>query len=259
MGKAFGALVLALALATPAYADDDPVALAAQGAALQDAGEWIQAREVYEQLEKIRGQENRALYFQAFTASQAGDYDEALTLAQRATQLKGPYRQQAKLLYADMLVRLGEHKRAKDFYVGLHAAATGTERTLIERRIAALDKSLKLDTTNGLSQPAATPPPTTTARGQTAYDDAKRAYDAHDYLDALKLAQRAATMPGPQKPEAKLLYASTLLRIGDYKRAKDFFVALHRSMTGMQRREAERGVATANAKLGLDARDGLSD
>jgi len=253
MGKVLGALLLTLALTTPVLADDDPVALAAQGAALQDAGEWIQAREVYEQLEKIRGQENRALYFQAFAASQAGEYDEALTLAQRATQHKGPYRQQAKLLYADMLSRLGEHQRAKDFYVGLQASAAGDERTLIDRRLAALDKHL--GTTS--PTPTTTPPPTKISSGESTYDAAKAAFNANDLLRSLQLAQRAATLPGSRKLDAKFLYADTLYRMADYKRAKGIYIGLHRSTSGMHRREAERRLATVNVKLGLDARDGL--
>jgi uncharacterized protein HemY len=94
--------------------------------------------------------------------------------------------------------------------------------------------------------------------GWAVYKQAWAAFQMNDTADALYLAQRASTMPGNQKPDAKLLYADALFKQGDYKRAKDFYINL-RKQTHDKKEAAQlaKKIAACNQKLKLSDNDGI--
>jgi hypothetical protein len=95
--------------------------------------------------------------------------------------------------------------------------------------------------------------------GYAVYKQAHMAFQANDTAEALTLAQRASTMPGNQKADAKLLYAEALFKQGDYKRAKDFYIGLRKVSPDAKKKILEKKIAACNAKLSLPARDGITD
>ena len=95
--------------------------------------------------------------------------------------------------------------------------------------------------------------------GWAVYKQAWAAFQLNDTNTALNLAQRASTMPGNQKPDAKLLYADALFKQGDFKRAKDFYVGLRKQFVGEPKKQAmvAKKISACNLKLKLPENDGL--
>jgi serine/threonine protein kinase len=95
--------------------------------------------------------------------------------------------------------------------------------------------------------------------GWAIYKQAWAAFQLNDTANALNLAQRASTMPGNQKPDAKLLYADALFKQGDYKRAKDFYIGLRKQFAGEPKKEAmvAKKITACNQKLKLPDGDGI--
>ncbi|HEX5064013.1 MAG TPA: serine/threonine-protein kinase, partial [Kofleriaceae bacterium] len=95
--------------------------------------------------------------------------------------------------------------------------------------------------------------------GWAVYKQAWAAFQLNDTNTALNLSQRASTMPGNQKPDAKLLYADALYKQGDYKRAKDFYIGLRKQFNGEPKKQAQvaKKITACNQKLKLPDNDGL--
>jgi serine/threonine protein kinase len=95
--------------------------------------------------------------------------------------------------------------------------------------------------------------------GWAVYKQAWAAYQANDTNNALNLAQRASTMPGNQKPDAKLLYADALFKQGDFKRAKDFYIGLRKQFEKEPKKQAmiAKKITACNQKLKLADNDGI--
>ncbi len=95
--------------------------------------------------------------------------------------------------------------------------------------------------------------------GWAVYKQAWAAFQNNDTNNALNLAQRASTMPGNQKPDAKLLYADALFKQGDYKRAKDFYIGLRKQYAGEKKQLAQltKKISACNQKLKLPENDGI--
>lgn len=96
--------------------------------------------------------------------------------------------------------------------------------------------------------------------GWAVYKQAWSAFQMNDTANALFLAQRASTMPGNQKPDAKLLYADALFKQGDYKRAKDFYINLRKLAKGEPKQQAQlaKKISACNQKLKLADSDGIN-
>jgi serine/threonine protein kinase len=96
--------------------------------------------------------------------------------------------------------------------------------------------------------------------GWAVYKQAWAAFQNNDTATALGLAQRASTMPGNQKADAKLLYADALFKQGDYRRAKDFYINLRKLTTGEPKKAAQlaKKIAACNQKLKLPDNDGIN-
>jgi serine/threonine protein kinase len=96
--------------------------------------------------------------------------------------------------------------------------------------------------------------------GWAVYKQAWAAFQMNDTANALNLAQRASTMPGNQKPDAKLLYADALFKQGDFKRAKDFYINLRKLTTGEPKKAAQlaKKITACNQKLKLPDNDGVN-
>jgi hypothetical protein len=95
--------------------------------------------------------------------------------------------------------------------------------------------------------------------GWAVYKQAWSAFQMNDTQNAVSLAQRASTMPGNQKPDAKLLYADALFKQGDFKRAKDFYIGLRKQFTGEAKKLAtvNKKIAACNKALKLPESDGI--
>ncbi|MGN6106332.1 MAG: tetratricopeptide repeat protein, partial [Kofleriaceae bacterium] len=129
----------------------DPKALIKQGKAFERAGEWDQARGIYQKLEKVKGHAAQALYLQAWAAINSNDTTAAVQLAKRSVeQPGGGDKTDAKFLYGDALYKLGEYQRAKDVYVNLRKSLAGDQRSLAAKKIAAANRQLKLPESDGV-------------------------------------------------------------------------------------------------------------
>jgi len=93
--------------------------------------------------------------------------------------------------------------------------------------------------------------------GPAIYKQAWAAFQSGQIQDALNLAQKAAALPGPQKTQAKFLYADALYRNGDFKRAKDMYIGLRKQVTGDLKATATKKIGACNGQLGLPDRDGI--
>jgi len=90
------------------------------------------------------------------------------------------------------------------------------------------------------------------------YMQAWAAFSANDTDDAALLAQRAAsTATGAQRTDALFLYGDALYRQGNYRRARDIFIGLHKQLSGDQKATAQRKIAACNRALNLPESDGL--
>ena len=70
-------------------------------------------------------------------------------------------------------------------------------------------------------------------------------------------AQAAITAPGDQKTDAKFLYGDALFRRGEFKRAKNVFIALYDMSQGDAKAQALKKIAACNRELGLPEGDGV--
>ncbi len=95
--------------------------------------------------------------------------------------------------------------------------------------------------------------------GYAVYKQAEMAFKSNDIADAVTLAQRASTLAGNHKPDAKMLYADALAKQGDNKRAKDFYIGLRKTASPAQKKIIDKKIAACNAKLGLPPKDGVTD
>ncbi|MBA3452778.1 MAG: protein kinase [Deltaproteobacteria bacterium] len=94
--------------------------------------------------------------------------------------------------------------------------------------------------------------------GQAVYMQAWAAFSGNATGDAVKLAGRAANMPGAHKDAAKFLYGDAFYRQGEYGRAKSIYLSLHKQLAGDKKAEAQRKVAACNRNLKLPEADGLN-
>jgi serine/threonine protein kinase len=94
--------------------------------------------------------------------------------------------------------------------------------------------------------------------GFAVYRQAWAAFQAND-ADAVSLAQKAASLPGAQKMDAKFLYADALYRQGDFQRAKDMYIGLRKLVSGNQKAVAAKKIAACNKALKLPDGDGVVD
>jgi hypothetical protein len=94
-------------------------------------------------------------------------------------------------------------------------------------------------------------------QGPALYMQAFAAYSANETGDAVRLAIRAASLPGTQKTDAKFLYGDALFRQREYKRAKDVFIGLFKMIDGDARATAQRKITACNRALKLPDGDGL--
>jgi TolA-binding protein len=95
--------------------------------------------------------------------------------------------------------------------------------------------------------------------GFAVYKQAWAYFQLNDTANAQSLAQRASTMPGNQKNDAKLLYADALFKQGDFKRAKDFYIGMRKQVPASQKAQLAKKIASCNQKLKLPDRDGIAD
>lgn len=90
------------------------------------------------------------------------------------------------------------------------------------------------------------------------YHQARVAFQILDYDKAQDLAKRVIQRaPNPIKLDAKELYGDAVYATGQYKRAKDFYLALRAQVTGARKAAIENKVVMANKALKLPERDGL--
>jgi serine/threonine protein kinase len=89
------------------------------------------------------------------------------------------------------------------------------------------------------------------------YEQAWAAFQMNDTPKALSLAQRAARLMGKNNMKALLLYADTIYKQGDIKRAKDNYIMLRRTADKETKTVLTHKIATCNQTLGLPERDGL--
>ncbi|MDX2094033.1 MAG: protein kinase [Kofleriaceae bacterium] len=145
-----------IAVRVAAVDEKDPKALLKQGAALEAAGDWEQARALYQKLQKHKTYLGQALYKQAWAAFQDGDPVAAQELADKSVNAKGgtnPYRVKAQFLVGDALFKQGATARAKAVYIALYRSLAGDDKALAARKVATVNKALKLPDADGLSAP----------------------------------------------------------------------------------------------------------
>jgi serine/threonine protein kinase len=118
------------------------------------ADDWDAALLAYQKLEKAKGYQypGWAVYKQAWAAFQLNDTNNALNLAQRASNMPGNQKPDAKLLYADALFKQGDYKRAKDFYIGLRKQFVGEakKQAMLAKKVKDCNQKLKLPENDGL-------------------------------------------------------------------------------------------------------------
>jgi hypothetical protein len=90
------------------------------------------------------------------------------------------------------------------------------------------------------------------------YHEAYAAFQLGDTAGAVDLARRAANLPGPLQSKAKLLYADGLFKQGDFKRARDLYLALRHSLSGDDKAQATHKIAWCNQHLGFPDQDGIT-
>ena len=93
---------------------------------------------------------------------------------------------------------------------------------------------------------------------EALYGEAMAAFQQGDSPAAETISKKASATPGPYKLKSLLLYADTIFRQGDAKRAKDNYISL-RALTGDRDFKATvtKKIALCNKQLGLPERDGV--
>ncbi len=93
------------------------------------------------------------------------------------------------------------------------------------------------------------------------YGQAYAAFQLNDTPNALLLSQKAIKIStGPLHNKAFLLYADTIFKQGDAKRAKDNYLNLRSSLADKDKdlkATVTKKIATCNRQLGLAERDGI--
>jgi serine/threonine protein kinase len=95
--------------------------------------------------------------------------------------------------------------------------------------------------------------------GLGLYQQAWVAMHMNDTDAAIQLAIRSAAQPGTHKTDAKFLYGDALYKQGEYKRAKDIYIGLRKTLSGELKVTATRKIAAANRALKLPEEDGITD
>ena len=95
-------------------------------------------------------------------------------------------------------------------------------------------------------------------QGEALYGEAMAAFQQGDSPSAEAISKKASAVPGPYKLKSLLLYADTIFRQGDVKRAKDNYISL-RALTSDREFKATvtKKIALCNKQLGLAERDGV--
>jgi serine/threonine protein kinase len=95
-------------------------------------------------------------------------------------------------------------------------------------------------------------------QGEALYGEAMAAFQQGDSPAAEAISKKASAVPGPYKLKSLLLYADTIFRQGDPKRARDNYISL-RALTGDREFKATvtKKIALCNKQLGLPERDGV--
>ena len=95
-------------------------------------------------------------------------------------------------------------------------------------------------------------------QGQALYGEAMAAFQQGDSPAAETISKKAGTIAGPYKLKSLVLYADTIYRQGDVKRAKDNYVSL-RALSNDKEFKATvtKKIALCNNKLNLPERDGV--
>ena len=135
-----------------AAADEkDPKALLKHGQALEKAGEWEQARLVYQKLEKIKGTRGPPCTSRRGPRSRRTTPMTRSGSRRKAANLPGAQKTDAMFLYGDALFRQGEFTRAKDVFLGLYRRLQGDAKATAQRKVAACNRNLKLPESDGLA------------------------------------------------------------------------------------------------------------
>ncbi|MEP6861217.1 MAG: protein kinase, partial [Deltaproteobacteria bacterium] len=95
-------------------------------------------------------------------------------------------------------------------------------------------------------------------QGEALYGEAMAAFQQGDSPAAEAISKKASAVPGAYKLKSLLLYADTIFRQGDPKRARDNYISL-RALTGDREFKATvtKKIALCNKQLGLPERDGV--
>ncbi len=95
-------------------------------------------------------------------------------------------------------------------------------------------------------------------QGQAFYGEAMAAFQQGDSPAAETISKKAGSITGPYKLKSLVLYADTIFRQGDVKRAKDNYISL-RSLSSDKDFKATvtKKIALCNIKLNLPERDGV--
>jgi len=94
---------------------------------------------------------------------------------------------------------------------------------------------------------------------EAVYEQAWAAFQMNDTPKALTLAQHAAKLMGPHNMKALVLYADTIYKQGDVKRAKETYLLLRKnaSIDKDTKSVITKKIALCNQTLGLTERDGI--
>jgi TolA-binding protein len=95
--------------------------------------------------------------------------------------------------------------------------------------------------------------------GPALYQQAWVALNMSETDQAIQLVLRSAAQPGTHKTDAKFLYGDALYKQGEFKRAKEIFLSLRKTLTGEPKRTATLKVAAANRALKLPDNDGIEE
>ncbi len=92
---------------------------------------------------------------------------------------------------------------------------------------------------------------------EAVYEQAWAAFQMNDTPKALALSTRAAKLMGPHNMKALVLYADTIFKQGDVKRAKDNYLVLRKTADKDLKSVITKKIALCNQTLGLPERDGI--
>jgi serine/threonine protein kinase len=131
--------------ATPAQISD--VAKKAEA-----SGDWDTALVAYQRLEKAKGYKfpGYAVYKQALMYFQLNDTANAQAFSDKAAKMPGNQKNDAKMLYADVLFKQGDYQRAKDFYIALRKQMPDKKAELA-KKIARCNEKLKKPEHDGIA------------------------------------------------------------------------------------------------------------